>query len=84
LNFSCIPAEGSGQRRRREILLNNDVAALLRIASDVDPELGEGALANMLQDVLSAAVSAGIVVDGKSASGLTVSQVLVAGMSSIF
>jgi len=84
LNFSCIPAEDSGQRRRREILHNNDVAALLRIASDVDPELGEGEMANMLHNVLSAAVSAGIVVGDKLASGLNISQVLVAGMSSIF
>jgi len=84
LNFSCIPAEDSGQRRRREILSNNDVAVLLRIASDVDPELGEGEMAIMLQNLLSAAVSAGIAVDGKLASGLNGSQVLVAGMSSIF
>ncbi|KAF6034694.1 hypothetical protein EB796_006995 [Bugula neritina] len=78
VTFSCIPAEDSGQRRRREILPNNDVAALLRIASDVDPELGEGEMATMLQNVLRAAVSAGIVVDGKLATGLGVSQVLVA------
>ncbi|KAF6033612.1 hypothetical protein EB796_008080 [Bugula neritina] len=83
VTFSCIPAEDSGQRRRREILSNNDVAVLLRIASDVDPELGEGEMAIMLQNLLSAAVSAGIAVDGKLASGLNGSQVLVAETTTV-